>query len=141
MPKSIFYRIFGLRRVPKELRARLENEGIIFDEEGTSCALKYKKFKGTHKSSARGWQNGVVGTLVITKQSFYVQLPFMINCYKPINEAVQYIEVELKGNEKLTMKFVVENLFEKSTGELTCYWRTSNALEIENYISKLQATI
>ncbi len=130
--------MFGLRKVPKETRNRLEIEGIVFDEEGTSCALAYRKFRGTHKSSGRGWQSGVVGTLVITKRTFYVQLPFMILCDKPIQEAVQYLELELQGPEKLIMKFGVEKLFEQSTGDLTCYWRTENASAIMDHIKKLQ---
>lgn len=138
MSKSIVYRMFGLRKVPKEKRNRLEIEGIVFDEEGTSCALAFRKFRGTHKSSGRGWQSCVVGTLVITKRTFYVQLPFMILCDKPILEAVQFLDLELQGPAKLKMKFGVEKLFERSTGDLTCYWRTENAFEIMNYIKKLQ---
>ena len=139
MSKGIFYHLFGLRKVPKETRNRLEIEGIVFDEEGTSCALAYRKFRGTHKSSGRGWQSGVVGTLVITKRTFYVHLPFMIQCDRPIEEAVQYLEVELQGSSKLVMKFVVEKLFEQSTGELTCYWRTENASAILDHIIDFQA--
>jgi len=138
MSKSIFYRIFGIRKVPKETRNRLAMEGIIFDEEGTSCALAYRKFRGTHRSSGRGWQSGVVGTLVITKQTFYVQLPFMIHCDKPIKEVVQYLDLKLQGPAKLMMKFGVEKLFEQSTGDLTCYWRTENASAIMDYINKLK---
>ncbi len=138
MSKNIFYRLFGLRKVPNETRKSLESEGIVFDEEGTSCALAYRKFRGTHKSSGRGWQSGVAGTLVITRRTFYVQLPFMIHCYQPIEEAVQYLELELQGPAKLRMKFGVEKLFEQSTGELTCYWRTEKASAIMDHISELQ---
>ncbi len=30
------------------------NEGIIFDEEGTSCALSYRKFRGPRNYSGEG---------------------------------------------------------------------------------------
>ncbi len=136
MTKSIFYRIFGLRKLPKETRNRFEGEGIVFDEEGTSCALAFRKFRGTHRSSGRGWQSCAVGSLVITKRTFYVHLPFMIHCEKPIEEAVQYLDLELSGPTKLVMKFGVEKLFEKSTGNLTCYWRTENASAIMGDIVK-----
>lgn len=139
MSKSIFYRLFGLRKVPKETRSRLEREGIVFDEEGTSCALAYRKFRGSHKRSGRGWESGAVGSLVITKRTFYVQLPCTILCDKPINEAVRFLELELQGPTKLMMKFEVENLFENSTGGLTCYWRTENASAIMDHIIELQA--
>jgi hypothetical protein len=84
MSKSLFYRLFGLRKVPKETRNRLESEGIVFDEEGTSCALAYRKFRGPRNYSGRGFVGGAVGTLVITKQTFYVQFPYMILCDQPI---------------------------------------------------------
>ena len=141
MSKSIFYRLFGLRKVPKETRSRLESEGIVFDEEGTSCALSYLNFRGTHRSSGRGWQSGAVGTLVITEQTFYVQFPFMIFCDQPIENAIQYIELEFIEPAKLVMKFEVEKLFEQSTGELTCYWRTENACAIKDHLNELQASI
>lgn len=91
MGKSILYRWFGLRKVPTETRTRLTNEGIIFDEEGTSCALCYRNFRGPRNSSGRGWESGAVGTLVITQRTFYVQFPYMIVCDQPIETAVQGI--------------------------------------------------
>jgi len=139
MGKSLFYRLFGLRKVPTEVRNRLENEGIVFDEEGISCALAYRKFRGLRKYSGRGWQSGAVGSLVITQSSFYVQFPYMILCDKPVEEAVRYLELELQGAQKLVMKFEVEKLFEQSTGNLTCYWRTDSASNIFNHIRNLQA--
>ena len=141
MSKSILYRLFGLRKVPKETRNRLENEGIIFDEEGTSCALAYRKFRGPRNYSGRGFEGGAVGTLIITKQTFYVQFPYMILCDQPIDKAVQYLELELKGSAKLVMKFGVEKLFNQSTGELTCYWRTEKASAIMEHIRELQARV
>jgi hypothetical protein len=141
MSKSLFYRLFGLRKVPKETRNRLESEGIVFDEEGTSCALAYRKFRGPRNYSGRGFVGGAVGTLVITKQTFYVQFPYMILCDQPIEKAVQYLELELHGSAKLVMKFGVEKLFRQSTGELTCYWRTEKASAIMDHVSELQAPI
>jgi hypothetical protein len=136
--KSILYRWFGLRKVPAETRTRLMNEGIIFDEEGTSCALSYRKFRGPRKYSGRGWESGAVGTLVITQRTFYVQFPYMILCDQPIERAVHHLELELKGSSKLVMKFGVEELFERATGQLTCHWRTENAASILSHIHALR---
>ena len=111
------------------------NEGIIFDEEGTSCALSYRKFRGPRNYSGRGCESGAVGTLVITQRTFYVQFPYMILCDRPIEEAVQY----LVGPAKLVMKFGVEELFEQATGQLTCYWRTENAAAILAHLRSLRA--
>ena len=139
MSKGVLYRWFGLRKVPAETRVRLVNEGMVFDEEGTSCALSYRKFRGPRNYSGRGWEGGAVGTLVITQRTFYVQFPYMILCDQPIEEVVRHLELELQGPAKLVMKFVVEELFDKATGELTCYWRTENAVAILDHLRKLQA--
>lgn len=137
MGKSILYRWFGLRKVPSETRTRLTNEGIIFDEEGTSCALRYRKFRGPRNDSGRGWESAAVGTLVITQRTFYVQFPYMILCDRPIEEAVRHLELELDGHAKLVMKFGVEELFQQASGQLTCYWRTENAAAILAHIRSL----
>jgi hypothetical protein len=138
MGKSILFRWFGLRKVPLETRTRLTNEGIVFDEEGTSCALSYRKFRSPRKSSGRGWESGAVGTLVITQRTFYVQLPYMMLCDRPIEKAVQHLEMELKGPAKLVMKFGVEDLFDQATGQLTCHWRFENASAILAHLQSLQ---
>ena len=115
------------------------NEGIVFNEEGTSCALSYRKFRGPRNYSGRGWESGAVGTLMITHQTFYVQFPYMILCDQPIGKAVQHLELELEGPSKLVMKFGVEELFERATGDLTCYWRTENAAPILAHLTNLRA--
>ena len=116
MSKNLLYRLFGLRKLPAETRERLQREGIVFDEEGTSCALAYKNFRGKRKSSGRGWESGVAGSLVISNRTFYVQLPYMIICDKPVEEAVKHIRLELQGSGKLVMDFDVENIIEDSSG-------------------------
>jgi hypothetical protein len=60
-------------------------------------------------------------------------------CDQPIDKAIQHLELELKGPARLVMKFGVEALFERATGDLTCHWRTENASAIFAHISNLQA--
>ena len=130
--------MFGLRKVPIEIRNRFEREGIVFDEEGTSCALSYREFRGPNKSSGRGFEGAAVGTLVITHRSFYVHFPYMILCDQPVDKAVQFLDLDLQGPKELTMKFEVEKLFAQSTGNLTCLWRTEKAAEIFDHLRDLE---
>jgi len=113
-------------------------EGILFDEEGTSCALAFRNFKGERKQSSRGWQTMVAGTLVIANQTFYAHLPYTILCNKPLNEAVNHISMELKEPDWLIMKFEVEKLFNNSSGELSCHWRRPNAEVIYRHLTGLK---
>lgn len=139
MAKSLLYKIFGLRKLSAKLRDQLRSEDIVIDEEGTSCALSYKNFKGPRNASHRGWEGGQVGSLVVTRQSFYVQLPYMLVCNKPAKYAADRIKLELKSQDELVMKFVVEDLFEGATGGLTCLWRIENAAEIYAYLKGIQS--
>jgi hypothetical protein len=56
MPKNLLYKLFGLRKVPANTRQKLEAEGMVFDEEGTSCALTFRGFRGPRNASGRGWE-------------------------------------------------------------------------------------
>ncbi|GJM10600.1 MAG: hypothetical protein DHS20C11_28760 [Lysobacteraceae bacterium] len=134
MAKSIFYKLFGLRKLPAAIRSQLQNEGIVFDQEGTSCALSFRNFRGPRNASYRGWEGGHSGSLVISRQTFYVQFPYMLVCNKPIDFAVKHIELDLKSDGELMMKFDVERLFDDATGELTCLWRTTNAAGIRAHL-------
>ena len=139
MAKNLLYKLFGLRKVPADLRKRFEEEGIAFDEEGTSCALGYKQFKGPRNASHRGWQGAVSGTLIVTKKSLYIHLPYLLICDKPAANAVRHIELELRSATELLMKFDVEMLFDGATGGLTCLWRTNNAEAIDVYLRELSS--
>lgn len=88
MAKSLLCKIFGLRRLPAEIREQLRREGIMIDEGGTSCALSYRDFKVPRNASHRGREGGHVGSLVVTEQTFYVQFPYMPVCNKPVDYAV-----------------------------------------------------
>jgi hypothetical protein len=138
MAKSLLYKLFGLRKLTAETRDQLRNEGIVIDEEGTSCALSYRNFKGPRNSSHRGWESVHVGSLVVTQQTFYVQFPYMLVCKKPVEYAATRLELELKNPTKLVMKFTVEDLFEDATGGLTCHWRTHNAPAIHAHLREMQ---
>ena len=70
--------ISGGDSLSEELRARFEQEGFVFDEEGTSCALSFRNFRGPRNASGRGYEGAHPGTLAITRKSFYVQLPYML---------------------------------------------------------------
>ena len=109
------------------------------DVHAAGGGLSYRKFRGPRIYSGRGWESGAVGTLVITHQTFYVQFPYMILCDQPIQHAAQHLELELEGPSTLVMKFGVEALFERATGDLTCYWRTENAPAILAHLRDVRA--
>jgi len=138
MAKNLLYRLFGLRKLPAELRRELQLEGIVFDEEGTSCALRFRNFKGPASASHRGWESAHPGSLLITTRSFYVALPHKLSCRKPIEFAAQHLDLELKGPKRLLMTFDVEALFDDATGEMSCLWRTENAKRLQWHLEQFK---
>ncbi len=138
MAKNLLYKIFGLRKLPTEIRAQLQSEGILFDEEGTSCALSYRNFRGPRNASHRGYKGAHAGSLVITRRTFYVQFPYMLVCNKPVEYAATRLDLELTNPSELAMKFVVEDLFDNATGGLTCHWRTDSASAIHAHLQQVQ---
>lgn len=137
MAKSLLYRLFGLRKLPTAIRTQLRGEDIIVDEEGISCALSFRKFRGPRNASHRGWEGGHTGSLVISRRTFYVQFPYLLVCNKPIEYAARHIELELKSEHELVMKFDVEQLFDNASGDLTCLWRTQTAPSIQSYLQSV----
>lgn len=140
MSKNLLYRLFGLRKVPKEIRERLQHESIVFDEEGISCALSYKNFRSKYKRSGRGWQSSLAGTLVVTNKTLYIALPYKLVVDRPIESAINHLELEAPETGQLKMKFDVESLFDGASGELVCYWRTIHADVILRHLESIQSS-
>ncbi len=57
MTKTLFFRLFGLGRVPRPFRERLSAEGILHEEEGIRVTTTLRRFKAPwcyalHKKSS-----------------------------------------------------------------------------------------
>ena len=57
MAKSLFYRLFGVGKMPAQLAATLKSEGIILLDEGIKGSVTYLNFRapGRHADWRRQW--------------------------------------------------------------------------------------
>jgi len=57
MAKSLFYRLFGLGKMPAPLLATLQSEGIILMDEGVKGSVTYLDFRAPGRRAAwrRQW--------------------------------------------------------------------------------------
>ena len=66
MGKTLAYKLFGVGRIPAQLQAQLENEGVLLQDEGISGSTTYRNFHrpGAYSSWRRVWYSA---SLTITR--------------------------------------------------------------------------
>jgi hypothetical protein len=67
MAKSLFYRLFGLGKIPAPLMSELKSEGIVLIDEGVKGSVTYRNFSapGRRSNWRRQW---VTASIVLTNQ-------------------------------------------------------------------------
>ena len=69
MAKSIFYRLFGLGKIPRRYRSVIEKEGVILQDEGLAIVVRYRNFRAPNAYYGRR-VSLVLGSVVLTQHSF-----------------------------------------------------------------------
>src|SRR5258708_26013421 len=62
MAKTLLYRLFGVGKIPRQLSATLQTEGIILVDEGIAASVTYLDFRSPGRRSdwRRQWFTGVI---------------------------------------------------------------------------------
>ena len=63
MAKTIFYRLFGLGKMPEQFKATLNSEGILLFDEGIKASVTYLDFRAPGKRF--GWRKDVPKRIVV----------------------------------------------------------------------------
>ena len=125
MSKTIFYRLFGIGRLPKRYVSILRREGIVLLEEGIGGTVTLKQFKapGRRHSWKRSW---FTGCLVITEKTFAAFTLFRPLIYVPLADAAHLVAldctIEKKGVLLITFDASVFN--EDSSGIVEYRFKT-----------------
>jgi hypothetical protein len=127
MGKSIFYRLFGLGKIPKAMVPILEKEGIVLEDQGLSGSVTFRKFRApgriySYKKSA------FVGSLVITRLRFaafafskpLVNLPLE-------KDKMDLLELSVPNRNRFLMKFNAGDFHEGWKGTIECRFTTEIA--------------
>jgi|SRR5450432_1004568 hypothetical protein len=66
MTKSLLYRLFGIGKIPVQLKAQMEIEGIRLQDEGIPGSVTYRNFRrpGRYSSWRRTWNTA---SLIVTQ--------------------------------------------------------------------------
>ena len=62
MAKSLLYRLFGIGRMPPQIKSELSSEGLIVFDEAVKSSITYRDFRapGKYSSWRRQWFTGCV---------------------------------------------------------------------------------
>ncbi len=71
MAKTLLYRMFGLGKIPRRKLPALEDEGILFAEEGVGGSVTYEKWWGAGRAT-RWRRSSFSGSVVLTRTRFGV---------------------------------------------------------------------
>lgn len=124
MGKTLLHRLFGLGKVPKRMLPELEDEGIVFLDEGISGSVTFRNFRapGRRYPWRRSW---FTGSLVLTRKRFAA---FAFS--KPIidvplgDDRLNELHCSLEGEATLRVHFDPSTFNQSWSGSIECRFST-----------------
>ena len=125
MSKTIFYRLFGIGRLPKRYASTLRREGIVLLEEGIGGTVTLKHFKapGRRHSWKRSW---FTGCLVLTEKTFAAFTLVRPLIYVPLADAphLAALDCTIEKDGVLLITFDASTFNEDWSGIVECRFKT-----------------
>ncbi len=127
MAKSILYRLFGIGKFPKTMVPTLQKEGIVFEDQGLSGSVIFRKFRAPGRRYSYR-KSGFVGSLVITNLRFaafafskpLVNLPLK-------KDKLDLLKLSVPKKNKFCMTFNAGDFHEGWKGTVECRFTTDFA--------------
>lgn len=127
---TLFYRLFGLGKIPKNARPALEKEGVVLIDEGIGGSLVFTRFRAPGRYYGKKF-SCFTGSLVLTKKRFaaYTCYPF----FNPIidipldDERLRALQLSLKDEKHLRIDFNPAAFHRGWSGKITCRFTTPRA--------------
>src|ERR1041384_147743 len=139
MSKSLFYRLFGLGRIPKLLNDTLHIEGIVVADEGVPATVTYRNFRAPGRYSS--WRKqGFVGSVVVTNVrlvalkggKFAVDVPFT-------DKRIRQLQISIERG-RLVIALDASLFHDNWSGKIEYRFRTEQAADIIKWIQDLSHT-
>src|SRR5436189_657102 len=130
MAKPLFYRLFGVGKIPKLLNDTLRIEGVVVADEGIPASVTYRDFRAPGKYFS--WKKqAFVGSVVVTNNrlvalmysNFAVNVPFT-------DERIRQLQLSVEG-DRLLIAFDPKLLHGSWSGLSEQRVRTSQAAGID----------
>jgi hypothetical protein len=127
MKKTLLYKLFGLGRIPRQLRPLLESEGIVVADEGIGGWFITKHVNGPGRRY-RNRAEGFSGCLVVTKKRIlcYTYWKRQINISVD-DPKVSVLQVTLLKAETLSIAFESSVFREEWSGVIEFRFNTERA--------------
>lgn len=127
MGKTLFYRLFGVGKVPKRVLPDIEREVIILLEEGIGGSLTFKKYRapGRYYYWRRNW---FTGSLVLTEKRFWA-----FTLFKPVisvpwdDEKLKELRCSVENEKTLCVVFDASVFQQGCSGTIECRFSTPKA--------------
>jgi len=133
MSKTFLYRLFGIGKLPAELIAELEKEGIILFDEAIRGTATYRNFRapGRYSNWKRQWFSSAI---ILTKQHLLaLRLRSEIINVLLTDERFRQMQFSLEDDEKtLLVKFDASLFHDDWSGTIEYRFQTTQAKEFFN---------
>ena len=136
MRKTLLYKLFGIGKLPKNARPKLEGEQILLLDEGLNGSVTYRNY------SAPGRQYGLrkvrfTGSLVVTKSrvvGFAYHREIMNLTFE--DPRLANVEIRIETDSALCIAFDVSKFNPQRSGQMELRFKTAMAAEIVNYLMR-----
>lgn len=136
MPKTLLYKLFGIGRVPKRVRAGLEAEQILILEEGIGGSVTYRKYR------ARGKRFGLrrvwfTGSLAATRTRI-VAFAYSRNILNVPFDHPRHgnLDIQVEPGNVLLVAFDAQDFHPEQSGRIEFRFRAERAREFVDYLSR-----
>jgi hypothetical protein len=130
MPKTLLYRLFGVGKIPPQLRATLESEDLLLIDEGIRGSVTYHDFRAPGRRSS--WRRvAFSGSIALTKARLLALQYSRPAINVPLtDERIRQLRCSVEGDETLLVAFDA-NLFHNDwSGKIEYRFHTSQASAI-----------
>ena len=136
MAKSLFYRLFGLGKLPAELAATLQGEGVILMDEGIKGSVTYLDFRapGRHSDWRRQWFTSCIALtearlLALQNSNTAINVPLQ-------DERMRKMKFSVEDDGALLISFDPALFHSDWSGTMEYRFKTEQA---QGFLAKLRA--
>ncbi len=127
MAKTLLYRLFGVGKIPAQVRATIESEGVVLIEEGIRGTVTYRDFRSPGRIAS--WKKSAFSGAIALTRTRLLAMQFsnpVINV--PLDDdRLQQVQFSIEGEDRLLIAFNA-NLFHNDwSGTLEYRFRTPQA--------------
>jgi hypothetical protein len=137
MSKSIFYRLFGIGKIPPPLMAELQAEGLVVFDEGVKGSVTYRDFSAPGKRFL--WKRqGFAASIALTKERLVAIAfsNFLINV--PLtDERIHKLNYSVGSNGAWFVKFDASLFHADWSGTIEYRFKTDEAQRLMELLRKI----